>query len=458
MKRLLRYTLFNLAICTCFADNISAPATAESRVYYGMLRMETLSKSGFWELPITTWNRAASIELPESSGKNRCGALGPACRCDVDPSWFMHTGLCKAVVLASEDGWIVDFRSGTATRLKSPDWMMYYHVNRSSDGMGFAKYGEKLCFTSDSVSVWESHEMFHEMLKFDMNGEFLSRVDWMIDEEMWNERPFCDGEDFSERTGLSRRWFELLKPFLLIWNEPDNNYMANAAPSPFEQSKTGIGNKGDSKELFFRLPDIVEDGRGGYKVECLNKGVDFVDMQYATLAPSSGDDALHFYFWRAYGKDDEYEGGCRVLDESKTYSAFAFLTGTGAVLSKGSFYVENRNPGLPVFKSKPQRVSRDSVALMVQNSYMDKCGHYLYVIVSPDFTEDKPVQAICSDAPLYFSPIPLKDGSLVALAPSLWLGKDSLVNRSNFREFDIDIYGSAKVYIIPPTQSSVSEK
>ena len=107
------------------------------------------------------------------------------------------------------------------------------------------------------------------------------------------------------------------------------------------------------------------------------------------------------------------------------------------------------HPGLPIYKSKPQRVSRDSVALMVQNSYMDKCGHYLYVIVSPDFAEDKPVQVIRSEAPLYFSPVPLKDGSLVALAPSLWLGKDAPVNRDNFQDIEHDIYGPARIYIIP---------
>ena len=115
------------------------------------------------------------------------------------------------------------------------------------------------------------------------------------------------------------------------------------------------------------------------------------------------------------------------------------------------------HPGLPVDKSKPQRVGRDAVALMVPNSFMDKCGHYLYVIVSPDFAGDKPVQVIRSAAPLYFSPVPLKDGSLVALAPSLWLGKDAPVNRDNFLDLEHDIYGPARIHIIPPPHSAPSQ-
>lgn len=450
MKRLIKHILSTLIISACLAGSDAAPITWDDGVYYGTFRMEAFPRFGWWEEPpIETWKRAASIELPESRGENRCGAIGPACRCSEDPSWFMHPDRSKAVVLASEDGWIVDFSSGTASRLKSPEWMLSYHAHRSLDGMGYAKGGERLHFTRDAVCVWEKHEMFSEMLKFDMNGELLATD---ID---WEALPFNDSENFCERTGMSRRWFEFLKPWLPIWKSPDNNYMAAEAPSPFIQKETGIWRKEGEAVPLFCLPDIRKNEKNGYEVkerDCRGDYgyyIDFVDMQYAALAPGCGEDALHFYFWRACGLAGNYEGGCRIRNETRNYTGFAFLSGTGSVLSQGAYFTMGWHPGLPIYKSKPQRVSRDSVALMVQNSYMDKCGHYLYVIVSPDFAEDKPVQVIRSEAPLYFSPVPLKDGSLVALAPSLWLGKDAPVNRDNFQDIEHDIYGPARIYIIP---------
>lgn len=458
MKLFLQCILFNLAISACLAGSDAAPTTSDDGVYYGTFRMEAFPRFDIWEEPpIETWKRAASIELPESGGENRCGALGPACRCSEDPSWFMHPERGRAVVLASEDGWIVDFSSGTASRLKSPEWMLTYHARRSLDGMGYAKGGERLHFTRDAVCVWETHEMFSEMLKFDMKGELLATD---ID---WEESPFDGSGDFCQRTGLSCRYFEFLKPMLPIWKLPDNNYMAAAPPSPFIQKETGIWRKEGGTPPLFRLPDIRESEKNGYKVKARDSrgeygyDVDFVDMQYAALVPGRGEDALHFYFWRACGLDGNYEGGCRMRNESRSYTGFAFLSGTGSVLSQGAYFTMGWHPGLPVDKSKPQRVGRDAVALMVQNSYMDKCGHYLYVIVSPDFAGDKPVQVIRSAAPLYFSPVPLKDGSLVALAPSLWLGKDAPVNRDNFLDLEHDIYGPARIHIIPPPHSAPSQ-
>lgn len=395
----------------------------------------------------------------ESSVIKSCGYIelpdgNYACDCDVEPSWFMHPSKEKAVVLDARAGWIINFARMSATRLVAgnddfPYWWNF-HLNDGS-GMGYRDYPERLCFTNDGFFL--ESQISAESCKFDMNGK--PTTECIEDAIEYEEMPFRDSSDFYEKTRLAPWVYSFFKPYLRIWQKPDNCYMEDESLSPFIQTQTGIYQASDKKQPIFELPGGIREQNPGEKIykfenafSFYEQSYKFSDMEYAFLTTHNDKPSLHFYFWRAQAVDNHKRRlSDPVSDETQNYSFFAFISESGQILSHGSFLTHAWNPGLPVHKSKPQRVGNESIALMVHNSNMDKCGHYVYVIVSPESAEDKPVWAICSDAPLYFSAIPLKDGSLVALAPKIWLGKDAPVNRASWQEHDI--YGPARIYIIP---------